>query len=69
MPGDGYERNPNSPSKTFRAKMGFSFQPAIGRCKRPEERWCESGPATPAGRRGARQKAKENPADVKPAAC
>jgi hypothetical protein len=60
MPGDGYERNPTSPSKTLRAKMGCPFQPT-GTVNAPKNVGAKAAPAAPTVRRGA-AKAKENPA-------
>jgi hypothetical protein len=49
--------------------MGCAFQPPTSCGKRTEERRCESHADNTNGSPRRAAKAKENPADVKPAAC
>jgi hypothetical protein len=61
--GDGYGHNPASPSKTLRAKMGFSFWPTgYGRLAEGCRSESRAGDADGPPRRAA--KAKEKPAGV-----
>jgi len=64
VPGDGYERNPTSPSKTLRAKIGGSFRPTTGRDKRTEELRFERHASNTNGSPRRAAKAKERPAGV-----
>jgi hypothetical protein len=63
-----HEHYSSSPSKTLRAKMGFSFRPTGGG-QRTKEWRSESRAGNTDGSPRSAAKAKEKPAGVKPVAC